>query len=70
MSVEQVLLNDGAEMWQFRLELSKKRLESLGRAVAVSVESAAQMRHPLGCPHAAGARKTPTGRRRRRKRKR
>ena len=70
MGVEPVLLNDGTETLQFRLELSKKRLEPLGRAVAVSVESAAQMHHPPGCPHAAGARKTPGGRKRRRKRKR
>jgi hypothetical protein len=70
MSVGQVLLNDGTETLQFRLELSKKGLEPLGRAVAVSVKSAAQMHHPPGCPHAAGARKTSAGRRRRRKRKR
>ena len=70
MSVEPVLLRDDTEMLQFRLELSKKRLEPLSRVVAVSVESAAQMHHPPGCPHAAGARKTPAGRSRRRKRKR
>jgi hypothetical protein len=40
MDVEPVLLNDGTEMLQFRLELSKKRLEPSSRAVAVSVESA------------------------------
>jgi tetratricopeptide (TPR) repeat protein len=72
MSVEPVLLNDGTEMLQFRLEFSKKRLEPSGRAVAVSVESAAQMHHPPGCPHVARAsQKTPRrSKRRKRKRKR
>jgi hypothetical protein len=72
MSVEPVLLNDATEMLQFRLELSKKRMEPSGRAVAVSGESAAQMRHPPGCPHVARAsQKTPRrSKRRKRKRKR
>ena len=72
MSMEPVLLNDGTEMLQFRLELSKKRLEPSGRAVVVSVESAAQMHHPPGCPHVARAsQKTPRrSKRRKRKRKR
>ena len=70
MSVEPVVLQDGTEMLQFRLELSKKRLEPSGRTVAVSVESAARMHHPPGCPHVARVSKKTAGRPKRRKRKR
>jgi hypothetical protein len=70
MSVEPALLEDGTETLQFRLELSKKGVEPSGIAVAVAVESAAQMHHPPGCPHVARASKKTTGRLKRRKRKR
>jgi hypothetical protein len=70
MSVEPALLKDGTETLQFRLELSKKGVEPSGIAVAVAVESAAQMHHPPGCPHIARASKKTTGRLKRRKRKR
>jgi hypothetical protein len=70
MSVGLVSLSDGTEMLQFRLELSKKRIGASSIAVPISVQSAARMQHPPGCPHAASARKGPTGRSKRRKRRR
>ena len=70
MAVESVLLKDGTEMLQFRLELSKKGRESSGIAVPVPVESAAQMHHPPSCPHTNRALQKPVVRPGRRKRKR
>ncbi len=69
MSVEQGVLDDGTEMLQFRLELSKGAGSS-GIAVPISVQSAAQMIHPPGCPHAAGVRKKSSGRSKHRRRRR
>ena len=71
MGVGLVSLDDGSEeRLQFRLELSKKGIRSSGVAVPISVQSAAQMIHPPGCPHTASARKRPTGRSKSRRRKR
>ena len=66
-----VELEDGRQMLQFRLELSKKGLLSRPVAVPLSIEAAAQMRHLPDCPHGRGSPRT--GRqqtRKRRKRKR
>jgi hypothetical protein len=70
MSVRLVLLEDGTETVQFRLEFSRKGIGLPGIAMPVSVQSAARMRHPPGCPHTASARKKPPARSKRRRRKR
>ena len=70
MSVGLVSLEDGTEMLQFRLELSKKGIGSSGMAVPIAVQSAVQMIHPPGCPHAANARQGPTDRSKRRRHRR
>jgi len=72
MAVEPVELKDGQWHLQFSLELSKKGLLSQPLAVPISIEAAAQMVHPPGCPR---GRRTPAlGRqpkkRRRKKRRR
>ena len=70
MNVGLVSFEDGTETLQFRLELSKKGIGSSGIAVPISVQSAARMRHPPGCPRTASARKRPPTRSKRRRRKR
>ena len=70
MSIGSVLLQDGTEMLQFRMEFSKKGIGSSGMTVPISVQSAVQMIHPPDCPHTVGARKRPSNRSKRRKRKR
>ena len=71
MVVEPGELEDGQEMDQFRLELSKKGLLSRPVAVPVSIEAAAQMRHPPHCPRSRGSPASGVQRKRkRRKRKR
>jgi len=70
MSVGLVSLKDGSEMLQFRLELSKKGIGSSGIAVPISVQSAARMRHPPGCPHTTSVQERSTGHSKRRRRRR
>ena len=66
MAVEPGELEDSQEMLQFRLELSKKGLLSQPVAVPISIEAAAQMRHPPHCSRGRGS--PPPGRQLKRKR--
>lgn len=61
MSLEPGLLEDGAEMLQFRLHYSKKGLFSKPIVDPISVEAAAKMKHPPGCPYVRPS--TPSGQR-------
>ena len=69
MAMEPGELEDGREMIQFRLELTKKGLLSKPVAVPVSIEAAAQMRHPSHCSHGRGS-PAPNRQRKRKQRKR
>lgn len=54
MSTKLVLLNDGSQMPQFRLEFSRKGLLSRAIYEPVSPQVAAHLRHPPGCPNRPG----------------
>ena len=69
MAVEPGELENGREMLQFRLELSKKGLLSRPVAIPISIEAAAQMRHPPHCTRSQGS-PAPGGQRKRKRRKR
>jgi hypothetical protein len=68
MSVEPVETTDGQEVLQFCLELSKKGPLSQPLAVPLSIEAAAQMKHPPHCSRARAAR-APSRRRKKRQQK-
>jgi hypothetical protein len=68
MSVGPCETEDGQEILQFCLELSKKGLFSPPLTVPLSIEAAAQMRHPPRCPRARAA-TAPTRRPKTRKKK-
>jgi hypothetical protein len=55
MSLAMVSMEDGRDLEQFRLELSKKGLFSKGVFTPVCPLAAAGLHHPSGCPHAPGA---------------
>ena len=69
MAVGPVESEDGREMLQFCLELSRKGLLSQPVAMPVSIEAAAQMRHPPHCLHKHSS-AAPGGQRRQGRRKR
>ena len=71
MWVGPVMLSDGSEMLQFRLEFSKKGLLSRKVQIPVAPLAAARMRHPDGCPYKDGSpAKKARQREKRRRRKR
>ena len=65
MSTGPVTLQDGSEITQFCLELSKKGLLSRGVSTAVAIEAAVRMHHPADCPYRDRS-KSPAKKRRRR----
>ncbi len=67
MACPNVTLENGSVALQFRLEFSKKGLLGQGTYTATSLQSAARLRHPLGCPQRKAA---PISSRRQRKRQR
>jgi len=73
MVMESGETKDGQVGFRFCLELSKKGLLSRPLVVPLSIEVAAQMRHPADCPHgraATAARRKPKPKKRRRKNRR
>ncbi|MBL7063328.1 MAG: hypothetical protein ISS49_03845 [Anaerolineae bacterium] len=68
LRVVQVELKDGTEMPQLHLLFSKKSLLGDGMYDAVSLQVAAQMRHPPNCPYSSGSAAARNRRRQRRKR--
>lgn len=70
LKVVLVELEDGTEVAQLHLLFSKRSLLGQGIYEAVSLQVAARMRHPPGCPHKGGLAVPRSRRRKKRKRKR
>ncbi len=68
LDVVLVELEDGTEMPQLHLLFSKKSLLGTGIRDIVSLQVAAQMRHPPSCPYSGGSTTARSRRRQRRKR--
>jgi hypothetical protein len=51
MSIGEVKLQDGRKVMQFALEFSKRGWLSRRLFIPIAFEAAAQLRHPVWCPH-------------------